>query len=110
MSTGLYMETITTEMVFRTLLDKIHWTGAMSFVQVCIIKTHIINGDIEYAEKMLRDFDKRPTRPISKWMPGAHYYALDQKFNTQEQAERHLGEHGYKSSGVEITKVRDQIG
>ena len=38
---------------------------------------------------------RRPHRPVFKWIPGDHFYALEEKFDTLEEAKNYLNVHGY---------------
>lgn len=42
---------------------------------------------------------------IHKWVPGDHYYALGEKFNTMAEAEAHLERNGFKCLGLRETFV-----
>lgn len=53
--------------------------------------------------QFLRDWcaqDRRPSREVTKFVPGDHYYALDQKFNSLSSAIDHLQASGYRYSGL----------
>jgi hypothetical protein len=37
---------------------------------------------------------------VSRWVPGDHFYALDEKFESLYEAIQHLKNNGYKYSGI----------
>jgi hypothetical protein len=44
--------------------------------------------------------DRRPKAQVSKFIPGEHYYALSEKFDTFEEAKNHLSNRGYTYAGL----------
>lgn len=79
-------------------------TGPLTDVQYWILKTHLDNGDEAEAKKFIQDWNatrdrKTPEADISKWLPGAHFYALDRKFATLDEATGYLKERGFRFSG-----------
>lgn len=42
----------------------------------------------------------RPSAPVSKWIPGDHYYVLNEKFDTLDEARDHLCNRGYRYEGL----------
>lgn len=69
-----------------------------------LIDSCLNRGDIEQAEKFIRDWNStlaKPKRCISKWIPGNHYYALSEKFNSLEDAINHLKINGFEYDGLQ---------
>jgi len=53
---------------------------------------------------------KKPQRSIFKWIPGDHFYALEDKFDTLDEAKQHLKRHGYECGPVVEQHVYAQGG
>lgn len=81
-------------------------TGPLTEIQSMILDSCLARGDIEQAEKDIADWNtqrvaaSRRTEYVSKWVPGDHYYALDQKFDTLAKAKAHLKRRGYAYGGL----------
>lgn len=68
-------------------------------VQAELLKSAAARDDWRQVETFLRDWggpDTRKVANVSKWVPGAHYYALNDKFDTLAAAKSHLTENGYQ--------------
>lgn len=76
-------------------------------IQGYMIDSCLNRGDIEGAKRFIQDWNAtkvKPKRDVSKWTPGDHYYALDQKFVTLEAAIEHL-----KAKGYEFGELRERF-
>jgi hypothetical protein len=65
-------------------------------VQRYIILSCLARGDETEAMELLIDWMPNRYRCIYKWIPGNHYYALNEKFNTLQEAKDHLRNFGYQ--------------
>lgn len=73
-------------------------------VQRMVVESALARGDEATAEMYLRDWGQGP-KPmpvchIFKFVPGAHFYACDAKFDTYEAAKKHATNQGYKVLGL----------
>ncbi len=93
----------------RSILGKFEISDVyLSDVQSLMFRFAVQRGDEKYAEQLLVDwgFKKKVKQVyITKWIPGRHYYALDEKFNTYGDAISHLESEGYESLGVKETRI-----
>jgi hypothetical protein len=46
------------------------------------------------------EYGRARSAPVYKWIPGSHFYALDEKFDGLESAKDHLRMNGYVFSGL----------
>lgn len=70
----------------------------LSEVQSYIIDSCLNRGDEAAAKVFINDWNQsrsRPIRDVSKWIPGEHFYALDKKFSSLDEAIGYLGENGF---------------
>ena len=77
----------------------------LSEVQRYILASYPCQSSRKHREQMLIDWglmiDKKKEKAyISKYVPGIHFYALDEKFLTYSQALEHLEKNGYKCAGL----------
>lgn len=82
----------------RHLLSLHHCSsGARYEMLVSALTRH----DLESARIFLNDWTSRlPTALVYKWVPGDHFYALTQKFDTLSEAIHYLREAGYAYGGI----------
>lgn len=86
---------------------------ATTEVQGYIIQSCLARYDEAGAEELLRDWcgmRVKPAEYVHKYRPGSHYYALDEKFDTEFQAREHLRKNGYKCLGVNVKYVYQRQG
>lgn len=88
------------------MLRRSSWGDAYFWCLVSAFNRH----DREAAERFVRDwknesFRRKKRANVSKWIPGSHYYALDQKFDTLAEAKEHLRDNGYEFGSLIETRV-----
>jgi len=79
--------------------------GPLTECQGYLLTSAFARGDRETAWKFIADWNAerdrlRPKRSVSKWIPGIHFYAVDEKFDTLEEAIEHLQSKGYAYDGL----------
>lgn len=86
-------------------------------VQGYIIDSCLARFDEETAEELLNDWNKekfvkkiKPGQYVHKFQPGSHYYALDEKFDTELAAREHLKRNGYECLGLNVKYVYTRQG
>lgn len=73
-----------------------------------MIRSAIAREDKDAVRVYVNDWtnwDGRKTALVSKFMPGEHYHVLDTKFNTLDEARRHLSREGYDYAGLKEVYV-----
>lgn len=90
---------------------------ATTEVQGYIIDSCLARFDEATAERLIRDWTEekfkvkaKPTAYVSKFQPGSHYYALDQKFDSEFAAREHLQRNGYECLGLNVKYVYTRQG
>lgn len=78
---------------------------SLSEVQYLVVMSALLRGDRQTARQFLNDWGKLPERPITRYIPGNHFYALGIRFNTYDEAKGHLLNEGFGCSGVRYTYV-----
>lgn len=81
-------------------------------VQACIIDSCLQRGDTQHAQQLLGDWNiaAKPKAHVTKWNPGTHYYALDTKFDTFQEARKHLERNSYECLGLRERFIYDRFG
>jgi hypothetical protein len=82
-------------------------------VQGMIIQSCLARYDETTAEQLLRDWcgaRVKPAEYVHKFQPGSHYYALDEKFDSEYAARQHLLRKGYECLGLNIKHVYTRQG
>lgn len=84
-------------------------------VQGYIIDSCLARFDERTAEVLLNDWKaakatRRPSEYVHKFQPGTHYYALDEKFDTEMAAREHLKRKGYDCLGLNVKYVYTRQG
>lgn len=87
----------------RRFIDKSN--GSLTETQGYLLTSALARGDDEAAWKFISDWNAerdrlRPKHSVSKWIPGVHYYALAEKFDTLEEAIEYLQSKGYAYGGL----------
>lgn len=80
----------------------------LSEVQGYLLDSCIARGDIQAARHFVQDWTPETLRSpayVSKWQPGTHYYALDSKFATLDEAMRHIERSGYRYAGFKVVRI-----
>ena len=83
-------------------------TNRLSEAQRHILSSYACQ-DRKWRDGLLRDWgllDENKEVFVTKYVPGTHYYALEQKFLTFTEAREHLEKNGYKCLGLQRTRVR----
>jgi len=78
-----------------------------------MLMSALARQDARAARIYLQDWkyqDKLPKAKISKFIPGEHYYVLNNKFNSLEEAKNYLHEQGYIYAGFEEVYTYTKIG
>jgi len=77
-----------------------------------LVESALARGDLSQAEMFVRDYkatERLPQVQISRFVPGDHFYVLDTKFATLEEAKQHARANGYRVAGnvleVDTTRV-----
>lgn len=82
-------------------------------VQSFLLDSALYRGDMARAKEMIADWatpmSGNPGAYISKWIPGIHFYALDKKFATLEEAREHLERNGYTYLGFKPVRISDYL-
>lgn len=78
----------------------------LSEVRYWMIYSAVSRGDYRAAREYLADAQgARPEARVYRWVPGDHYHALDGRFDTYDEARRHLESKGYRCLGLEERHV-----
>lgn len=80
-------------------------------VQQCLIESMLVRRDKGKAYQALVDWKlmtSKHTR-ISKYEPGSHFYVLETKFDSYDEAVHHAREHGYTSISMHVVNVNNYI-
>lgn len=71
--------------------------------QYWMLRSAMAREDTDTCRMYVNDWSRPPGRPsvtVSKFIPGQHYHCLDVKFDTLDEAIRHLRQMGYEYGGV----------
>lgn len=82
-------------------------------IQQYIIQSCLARNDKESALQYIKDWKesyKLKGSFIYKWIPGSHYYCLDKKFNTIEEAKKHLEDNFILFYGLQYKYIYNSQG
>ena len=77
--------------------------GCWSSVRYWMLISAFSRGDQRGVLRFLDDWvkqDRLPKAQVSKFVPGEHYHVLGVKFDTLDEAQRHLRSRGYQYGGL----------
>lgn len=104
-------EAVWREVLKRALVEKT--PRPLTEVQSYILDSCLQRDDLATAKQFLTDWTtpapEKPGAYVSKWVPGSHYYALDTKFATLEQAREHLERNGHTYLGFKPVRITDHL-
>jgi hypothetical protein len=93
---GVFAEKAVGELLRGVPWAEAHWW---------LLRSAMARGDKEACRMFVNDWSgrttARPPRAVWKFVPGDHYYALDQKFDSLTEARRHLERHGFSYGGLQ---------
>ena len=76
--------------------------------QYHILRAAMAREDFEACRMHVNDWSAlkgRPSKTVSKFLPGDHYHVLDTKFDTLDEAINHLEARGYRYGGLQEKHV-----
>lgn len=82
-----------------------HDDGCRWETRVGLLLSAMARGDFAGCRRFVNDWryyrpDRRPAAVVAKWIPGDHYHALNERFDTLEEAVAHLERNGYRFDGL----------
>ena len=83
--------------------------GCWGSVRFDLLRSAMCRRDVEAVRIFLHDWlylDARPGQCAYKYVPGEHFYALNTKFNTLNEAISHLTARGYRYAGLHEERVQ----
>lgn len=87
-----------------------------SVARLIILRALYVHRDALLAVRLAKSLDRSQAseqdaglRYVSKFNPGAHFYALRKKFHSLEAARRHLEERGYRYGGLKTDSFRPRV-
>lgn len=90
------------------------YNPAVSFeIRYYLVYSALCRGDLNAARVFVNDWSKyrgKPTAVVHKWIPGDHYHALNQQFDTLDAAKAYIERSGYKYGGYEERHVYQRDG
>lgn len=101
------MESVIWKIKVRDFWEETEALHRCTELQQLTVESALARGDTAQARAYLEDWEhiaKRYTR-VSKYEPGDHYYVLDTKFESLEEAIEHARELGWHTLPLTIIKV-----
>lgn len=84
------------------------YSGVDIGMRADMLRSAFARHDRRAVVRMVKDWTTprgRRTASVTKWVPGDHFYALDEKFDSLEAARSHLRKNGYEYEGLTETRM-----